>query len=94
MSISIGELAQAREVTGSLLNELGLKTYLFEIEPGEDYWQVKIDCAMKIDGGWQSTVLPVTKEILLASREDATAHETILDAWRARLLACKLLHTS
>jgi hypothetical protein len=46
---------------------------------------------MKIDGGWESTSLPITKEILLASSKDAELHEQILDAWRKKLVACKLL---
>ena len=91
MALSMIELAQAREITGSLLSELGLETYLFEIEPGEDYWEIKLDCAMEIDGGWESTSLPITKEILLASHEDAELHEQILEAWRKKLVECKLL---
>ncbi len=94
MSLSSIELAQAREITGGLLNELGLETYLFEIHPGEDYWQVKLDCAMKIDGGWESTSLPITKELLLASREDTDIHDQILEVWRKELAACKLLKSS
>lgn len=94
MSLSMMELAQAREITGGLLNELGLETYLFEIEPGEDYWQVRLECALKPDGGWETTILPVTKDILLASRGNATVHENILDIWRKQLTACKLLKTS
>lgn len=89
MSISITELARAREATTELLDELGLDAYLFEVESGEGQWQVKVDCALDAES-WQSIILPAPKEMLLTSARDAAVRERILEDWRGRLVACKL----
>jgi len=89
MSLSILELARAREITAELLDELGLDAYLFEIEPHDDQWELKVDCAVETAGAWESTTLSVPKEILLASR-DAAIHRRLLAEWRGRLGACRL----
>lgn len=70
-----------------LLERLGLEAYLFEVEPREGPWEVRIDCAMS--GGWQSVNLAVEKERLLASRHDDAICRELLHGWRARLAACK-----
>ena len=89
MSLSISELARAREATAALLDELGLDAYLFEVESGGDQWSVRIDCAL--DGEeWQSVTLPAPKETLLVTARDAAARERILEDWRRRLASCKL----
>lgn len=87
MSISIVELATAKEAVSALLDDLGLEAYLFEIEPGDRRWEVRLECA--IEPGWESVMLPVDKLKLLASREDAAVHAELLAAWRERLAACK-----
>lgn len=81
------ELAEAREATRALLDTLGLASYLFEVEPRTDgRWEVRIDCA--VADGWQSVVLPVSRERLLASRSDQQARAELLHDWGARLAAC------
>lgn len=89
MSLSITELARAREATAALLEELGLEAYLFEVESGEGQWSVRIDCALDGDV-WQSITLPAPKEMLLTTSGDAAAHARILEDWRRRLASCKL----
>lgn len=85
--ITTHELAQAKEAVSMLLEQLGVAAYLFEIEPREGPWSLRIDCAL--DDGWQSVALPVDKSLLVASREDIRAREHLLDEWRAQLHACK-----
>jgi len=91
MTLSIAELDQAREATTGLLDELGLDAYLFEIEPHDDQWELKVECAVEEEGAWESITLPVAKEMLLASQDDASIHQRILTEWRVRLIACKML---
>lgn len=54
MTLSIAELARAREATTELLDELGLDAYLFEVEPRDGQWQLKVDCAIAAEGAWES----------------------------------------
>lgn len=89
MSLSIAELARARETTAELLDELGLEAYLFEVEAFGDQWELKVDCVVDAGNAWESTTLSIPREILLASG-DAAIHRRLLADWRGRLGACKL----
>ncbi|MFQ5487614.1 MAG: hypothetical protein ACE5ET_04090 [Gammaproteobacteria bacterium] len=81
------ELAEARDIVQSLLDELGLQAYLFEIEPREQDWELRIDCA--INGEWQSTRLQVAPQRLQACRSDCAARESLLAQWRPHLEYCR-----
>ncbi len=90
MTLSITELDQARVATAALLDELGLDAYLFEVEPRDGQWELKVECALEIVGAWESIALQVPKEMLLTSQDDAAIHQRILAEWRGRFVACKL----
>ena len=90
MTLSIIELAKARDTIAELLDELRLDAYLFEIEPRDEQWELKVDCAVAADGAWESITLLVPKEMLLLSRDDAAIRQRMLTEWRGRLAACKL----
>ena len=90
MSLSIVELARAREATGELLDELGLEAYLFELDPHGEQWQLKVDCAIGAQGAWESHTLSTPKESLLRSHDDAAMRRRILTEWRGQLSACKM----
>jgi hypothetical protein len=83
MQTSQKELIDARDTVQSLLEQLGLKTYLFEVEPRTDHWEVRVECAP--DSGWQSSVLNVDEEWLTACRIDKGARDRLLEEWRRRL---------
>ena len=87
MSLSIAELARAREATTGLLEELGLEAYLFEIQPRDELWEVKVDCAMRKDGQWESVSLRVPREILAGG--DDGARRQLLAEWRERFAECR-----
>lgn len=89
MTLSIIELAKARDMTAGLLDELRLDAYLFELEPRAEQWQLKVDCAVGAEGGWESITLLMPKEMLLLSHTDAAIRRRILAEWRERLAACK-----
>jgi len=80
MKLSSEDLLQAREATQALLEQLGLSTYLFEVEPQEVAWLVRIECA--VNSVWQSTTLDVNKQELLKSRTDKDMFQLLLDEWR------------
>ena len=87
MPLSTVELAEARDIAQSLLDELGLRAYLFEIEPRGQDWELRIDCAL--NGEWQSTRLQVTSRALQDSRADAAARQALVAQWRPHLEHCR-----
>lgn len=89
MILSITELAMAREVTTELLDEIGLDAYLFDVEPRDAHWELKVDCAMATNGAWESVTLLVPKEALLMSHDDVSVHQRVLADLRGHLIACK-----
>ncbi len=89
MTLSISELAQAREITDELLTELGVNAYLFEIEPGENEWRLVVECACSETGTpWSRLSWSVSKKLLRASRDNETAHQQLLAQWRQHLSMC------
>lgn len=90
MTLSIIELARARETSAALQDELGLDAYLFEVEPRDEQWELKVECAVAAEGAWESTTLRVPKDMLLMSQDDASIRQCVLTEWRGRLVACKL----
>jgi len=87
MNLSARELAQVREVVGRVLEELGLEAYLFEVEPHEGQWDIRVECA--VDDGWETCRLSADKEYLLRGTDDPVVHEVLLDNWREALSACR-----
>lgn len=82
------ELAQARETTAELLEELGLESYLFAVEPREDQWELKVDCVTDQRGTWETVVVPIEKTALLACSQNAAERQRVLVEWRLRLADC------
>jgi hypothetical protein len=87
VTLSMTELARAREAVQRVLEELQLDAYLFEVEPGEGHWEVKVECAAA--EGWQTCRLRADREYLLRGVDDAVVHEVLLDAWREALADCR-----
>ena len=87
MPISTDELLKAREAARALLDELGLSAYVFEVEPREDQWELRVECA--VDEGWQRSTFPVDKTLLLACMQDRRARERLLADWDKHLVACR-----
>ena len=88
MSVSIDELTQARDVVNTILDELELDAYIFEVEPCNAEWEIIIECA--VAEGWERFRLSASHKNLLRGVDDAVIHQSLLDDWRGRLTACKL----
>jgi hypothetical protein len=86
MVLSMLELANARESVRDLLDRLQLEAYLFEVEPRDSHWEVRIECGTNDE--WESVVLEVDAEQLKACREPGRAREDLLTAWGGHLGAC------
>jgi hypothetical protein len=89
MTVTSAELIKARELTIELLDEIGLEMYVFEIAPTDGAWELRLDCGT--DGGWTNIHVPVERDLLLASGDDAMARQQLLMDWGQRLLSCRTL---
>ncbi|MGD8927071.1 MAG: hypothetical protein PVG20_09480 [Thioalkalispiraceae bacterium] len=87
MKLSTTELAEMRSNVTALLEELNLEAYLFEVEPKENQWEIRVECA--IDEGWETICLSAAKDYLLHGIDDAVAREVLLDNWREALTCCR-----
>jgi len=87
MTLSMTELAQAREVVGRVLDELRLDAYLFEVEPHEGHWEIRVECP--VAEGWETCRLTADKEYLLRGTDDAVVHAVLVDAWGDALADCR-----
>ena len=87
MTVSMAELAEVREVVGKLFDQLALDAYLFEVEPKEDQWEIKVECAVGKES-WETVRLTAKKDILLHGADDAVMHQVLLDNWNEALSAC------
>ena len=83
---SMQELANAREIVRGLLEQLQLEAYLFEVEPKEPHWKIRVECA--VNDVWQSTLLEVDAERLWASKEPGQKREALLLDWQKHLGIC------
>lgn len=88
LTLSTVDLAQARTAVASLLEQLGLEAYLFEVEPCNGAWEVRVECATAAKE-WQSVVFPVDRGQLGASITDETLRRKLLAEWAGHLAACK-----
>lgn len=89
MALSMIALAQAREVIVGLLDEIGLEAYLFEIEPKNAQWELKLECAMEAHEGWESITVKIPRDILLSSRSNPAARERLARLLHEKLADCK-----
>jgi hypothetical protein len=85
MDLSAKNLNEAKDTVSNLLEQLGLSAYLFEVEPHENHWEVRVECAL--DSAWQSSVLNVDERALRACRTDRVFRDQMLSEWRKRLTA-------
>ena len=90
MSLSTVEIAKARDTANSILDELRLDAYVFELEPRDDVWELTIECACDVDGGWETIVMQIPKKMLLDSFDNETARQHLFEYCRKALADCKL----
>ena len=90
MPLSMIDLARARDAMAGLLDEIGLEAYLFDIQPKNDQWELKVECALESREGWERITVAVPGDILLASRHDPAARERLAGLLREKLADCKL----
>ena len=87
MAMTSSDLIQARVLIGEILDELELDAYLFEIEPREGPWELKVECA--VDEGWGSYRITLDDHQLLAGFSDGSARRALREQCRQSLAACR-----
>lgn len=86
MTLSRLELANEHEIVCGLLGQLTLKACPCQVEPGAAHWQARVDCAG--DRHWQSLLIEVDDDALLAAAASNRARHSLLPARGERLHAC------
>jgi len=89
MPLSTVDLVKARETASAILADMRLDAYIFEVEPHNDTWELTVECACDIDGGWQRIALRVPKKMLLQSFVDDDVKRHLLNYWKKLLVDCK-----
>jgi hypothetical protein len=80
---TIRTFVEARDATERLLDELGLGTYLFEVEPRDEGWQVKLEYQAR--EGWKVVTVAVDREWLERSLHDELARERLRERLRDQI---------
>lgn len=86
MQLSATDLIHAKEAARNLLEALGLRNYLYQVEPRENPWMVRVDCA--VEDGWRSMTVDVDVTDLLESRNDDSVFERLLASWSKHFQPC------
>jgi hypothetical protein len=93
MPVTTEELVTARETSSAILEELGLETYIFEVEPQDAHFELKVECACETNGGWVSITLTVPREEMLAGFENYKLKRQLFEYWSKKLAPCKRKNT-
>lgn len=83
MKWSIDELNDIRSLVGGLLDDIGLHSYVFNVEQDETHWIVSVDFPHRDD--WQATDLRVDKMLLRDCLKDSEARKSLGSTWKEKL---------
>ena len=83
MDWTVRTFVEAREATERLLDELGLGTYLFDVEPRDEGWEVKLEYQGR--EGWKAVRVPIDREWLERSLHDGEARDQLRAHFRQRM---------
>ena len=90
MNLTIVELAKARDTAMIILEELQLDAFIYALEPRDDVWELTVECACQINGGWERIVLQVPKTVVLGCFDNDVARKRLFEHWKTKLADCKL----
>jgi len=83
MSWSVDELSDIRVVVAEILDDIGLRSYVFNIEQDEKEWIVSVDFPDQEQ--WQTVDLHVDKDVLHDCLTHDKKREKLSSAWKKRL---------
>lgn len=77
-------LIGAREAASSLLDEIGIANYRFDVEPRGQAFEVLVEHAR--DGEWHTASIHEDGRALLSALRDPAVRAELRERWRARLV--------
>ena len=80
------DIRGAREAIERLLDELGLRGFVYTVEHREEGWTLRVDCAT--GEGLQEATLAVDLDELRASLGDPGMRDKLLRHWEPHFRAC------
>jgi len=80
------DIRSAREAVERVLEEIGVRGFVYTVEQKEDGWMLSVECAT--DGEWQAASWRVDPAELNASLGDAAVRAKLRADWEPRLRAC------
>lgn len=86
MNTSALDIREGRAAVERILDDLGLRDFVFAIEPKPSGWQLHLECSMA--EGWQSITLPADIVELRTSLRDTAVRARLREDLQARLVAC------
>ncbi len=88
MAMTSSDFIQARLLIDDILEELGLDAYLFEIEPRDGHWELRVECA--VEEGWGNYSVALEEATLHAGFDGEEARNELKQQCRQSLSACRL----
>lgn len=88
MATTSSDFIQARLLIDGILDELELDAYLFEIEPHDGQWELKVECA--VDEGWGSYSVTLDEAQVYAGFDQEAARHELKQQCRQSLAACRI----
>lgn len=83
MRWSIEELSDVRVVVERLLDEIGLRSYVFNIEQDEHCWIISVDFPHRDE--WRARDLRVDKKALSDCLQNPESCQSLKSAWKSQL---------
>ena len=80
------DIRNARQAVELVLEEIGVRGFVYTVEQKEDGWMLSVECAT--DGEWQAASWRVDPAELNASLGDAGIREKLRADWEPRLRTC------
>jgi len=80
------DIRSARQAVERLLDELGVRAFVYTVEQKEAGWVLSVECAT--DGGWQAVALALDPAELNASLTDPAVRAKLCADWAPHLRAC------
>ena len=83
MKWSVEELTNIRVLVGDVLDGIGLRSYVFNVEQEENDWIVSVDFSHRDE--WQAVDLRVDKQMLRDCLVNTQARDNLAALWQTRL---------
>jgi hypothetical protein len=83
MSWAVDELSDIRALVAEILDDIGLRSYVFNIEQHENEWIVSADFPDREQ--WQTVDLHVDKDVLHDCLTQDKMREKLSSAWKNKL---------